>query len=107
MIFTQNVDTDELKGKIEVDLLPWNERISKSKELLYKLDGDKLVDREDLERYELAIKFAVERVKSVDLVTNDGQKVSSVDELMMYKEGTKLMNDISSTMINGVSLAKK
>ena len=107
MIVKHNVDTEQMKGFIEVDLLPWKERISKSKELLYKTEDGKLVDRDDLERYELAIDFAVSRVKNVGITLNDGQKVTSVEELMIYKEGTKIMNEISNVVLNGVSLEKK
>lgn len=107
MIYKHVVDNEQMKGFVEVDLLPWKERISKSKELLYKLEGEKLVDREDLERYELAIDFAVSRVKTVDISLNDGQKISNVDDLMMYKEGTKIINGLSNVILNGVSLEKK
>ena len=107
MIYNLKVDTEHMKGEIKISLLPWSERVSKSKELLYKLQDGKLVDRDDLERYELAIAFAVSRVESVDITLANGQKVSSVDDFMMYREGTRIMNEVSSILVNGVSLEKK
>lgn len=106
MIYSHNVNKDGLIGKIEIELLPWQERVSRTKDIVYKQEGDLLVDRNHVEQGEKTLKLVEDRVRNVSLKFEETE-IKSFEELMMYREGMAVANEIGSILTNGVQLGKK
>jgi len=106
MKYIHKVDMEEIKGEIEISLLPWKERMSKAKEIVYKIVDGNYVDRHEIEQGEATIDLAISRVASVNLKATDIE-IKSIDELMFYREGSIIVNEISRIVLNGLSLGKK
>lgn len=105
MNYVHAIDREKIKGTITVDLLPWRERIAKVKELAYKIQEGQLSQRDEIELGEKQIDLTVSRIISVDISCGETH-IESVDELMNYKEGMAIINEISPIIMNGVSLEK-
>lgn len=105
MIYEHKVEKEQIKGIIKVDLLPWRERISKVKELAYKIQDGKLSQCDEIELGEKQIDLTVSRIIEVNLICGSTE-IKNIDDLMSYREGIHLINEISPIIMNGVSLEK-
>lgn len=105
MNYVHNVNVGKIVGSIEIELLPWKERIERAKEVMFKLNEGNLVQREEFELGEKQIDLTVSRIRKVDIKCED-TIVSSVDDLMNYKEGIQIINQLSPLIMNGISLEK-
>lgn len=106
MLHTHQVNKNGFTGTIEVELFGWKERMAKTKEIYYKQVGESLVERHDYEQGEASIETTISRIRSVNLKCEE-KEVKSIDELMNYREGISIINEISPILLNGISLAKK
>ena len=106
MLHTHHVNKNGFVGIIEVELFGWKERMAKTKEIYYKQVGESLVERHDYEQGEATIETTISRIRSVDIKC-DEVEIKSIDELMGYRDGISIINEISPFLLNGISLAKK
>jgi hypothetical protein len=106
MIYKHDVSHNGLIGFIEIEMLPWKERIKKTRDILYKQDGEKLVERQEIDQGEMTITLSIEQIRKIDLSFGD-KKITDIEELMMYREGIVIINQLNSIVLNGVSLEKK
>lgn len=103
--FVHNVEIGEIKGEIKVELYPWQERMAKAKEIVYEMKDGQLVERHDFDRGQKTIEATISRIREVSVKFGD-KEVKTVEDLMFYREGVSIINQISPTLLNGVSLEK-
>ena len=106
MNYTHKVDTENFKGEVIIELLPWKERIAKTKEVSYEIVNGELKERSDFDKGAMALEISLSRVKSVS-VKNGENEITSIDELLNYKEGMEVAREIQSIILNGISIEKK
>lgn len=106
MIYKHEVNLSGLVGFIDVELIPWRDRLKKTRDVMYKQVGEKLVERDDIERGELTISLTLEQVRNLEIKCGE-KTITDKEELMMYREGVQVINEINSVVFNGVSLEKK
>ena len=104
-LYSHVVDLGKIKGEIKVELFSWQERMEKSKEIVYKVEGDTLVNRHEFEQGKATIETTISRIREVSIKCGKIE-IDSVEKLLKYKEGIDIVNEISPILLNGVSLAK-
>lgn len=112
IIIKKNVKTETLTGVITLAALTYPERIAISQEALTDIapteKAFEVKAKEDLARAQSYYELAGKQVRTLDIkiVDADGetQTLTSVDELMVYEDGTRLVMEIASDLIGGVKL---
>jgi hypothetical protein len=119
IIITKKIDTKELAGSITLKALSYPERIAISKKSVTTVvqgeAGSETVINDNLDRsleyYELACK----QITKVDVTikqedegaTDTAIKLTCVDDLMVYEQGTAIVMDIAAELIAGVNLGNE
>lgn len=106
MNYTHKVETDNFKGEVTIELLPWKERVSKTKEVSYEIVNGELKERSDFDKGAMALDISLSRVRSV-LVRSGDAEITSIDDLLNYREGMEIAREIQNVVLNGISIEKK
>ena len=106
MNYKHKVNTENFTGEVTIELLPWKERIAKTKEVSYEIINGELKERSDFDKGALALEISLDRVREVSIKANDTE-ITSVEEMLNYKEGMEVARQIQSVVLNGISLEKK
>lgn len=100
--------TNPFKGKVVLDIPKYQERLSIIKEMNLKAQDGEMEQDTGLDGAGKLHEIAMKKIKSIDVEHKDSKIVfNSVDSLEYYKEGVELLQQISSCIIQGVSLGKK
>lgn len=95
-----------LQGEIEVVLPKYTERLRLMKDCNFKVDekGEIVTGFEQIESLIVAIEKSKPFIKSVNLLTKDGQKVESFDELEVTAGCDAILTELAFFVINGPQL---
>jgi hypothetical protein len=105
MIYEYHIKEKKIDGVIKIELLPWRERMKKVKEILYKNNDGTVDPRPELEQGEMTIDATINQIREVKIVMND-KKISSIEEMMFYREGIDIVNRLGSILMQGISISK-
>jgi hypothetical protein len=112
IIITKKIDDQHFSGTIEVAMLNYPERIAHSKKSVTKVidgvDGANFVATENLDRAEEYYNLATQQVIKMDVkLLSEDRVLSSVDELIVYEEGNKIIMDLAAELIAGITLGNE
>jgi hypothetical protein len=107
MIYAHKIEKGNIKGQVKIDLFPFVERTNFAKEIMYEIAQDGVSkEREGIDQAKMLVSVVKERVKEVN-ISCEGTEVLTFDDLLYYKEGLEIANEIGSILLSGISLEKK
>lgn len=106
MIFKHEIDNENFKGHVVIDMPTFSERIKKSKEISYTIVDGEYKQREAIDQYEDLCAFGISRVKEIYIVCGE-KTFTNIEELLIYEEGKEIATGIFRILLNGASLGKK
>lgn len=89
-------------GHVEIDMPTYKERITLLKKVGTDVEGDKIIEKADV-LADITMKHVV-KTELVHVQTETD--FNSLDELSHYAEGTQLINELASVILNGIPLGK-
>lgn len=97
-----------MKGKIEFNTLPYNERVVRYQQVMDGIRTDETADHtDDLKLASRYFDLLKERVCHVHVTLEDGTEITSIEDLYEYGEGIAVGNDIALQIISSQRLGKQ
>lgn len=114
IIIKKKVNNGALTGLVTIAMLSYPERIRISQESLTEIapgEDEKsftVKANQDLARAQAYYELAIKQVRTIDItIVENDEKLTSIDELMVYEKGTELVMEIASDLIGGVKLGNE
>lgn len=97
-----------MKGKIEYNSMPYNERVKKYSEVMEGVRTDETADHtDDLKLAARYYDLLKERVSHVSIKLEDGSEITSIEDLYEYGEGISVGNSLALQIISSQRLGKQ
>lgn len=105
MIYKKEIKKENYKATIEIDLLPYSERIKLLKSLNFKVNSEGVVDSPEMTQIEEMLNVTKSRIVSVN-VKFGKKEITDINEMEFYAEWTEIINECMGVVVHGVKLGE-
>ena len=105
MIFKKEIKKENYKATVEINLLPYSERIKLLKEMNFKVNNEGSLDSVEMTQVEKMIEITKSRIVSVNVKVGK-KEIYDIEEMEFYAEWSEIINECMSVVIYGVKLGE-
>lgn len=106
MIFKKEIKKENYKAIVEIELLPYSERMKLIKSLNFKINNDGQVENYGIDQIDEITRVTKERIKSISVKYGNKKEITTLEELEYYQECSEILNECITHVMNGVKLGE-